>query len=166
MGHWASGFASLFPISPPAKWGYRWGLLPFPPPGFGVINGVFTSSTLSCVTWSRPRPIAAQLNPNAEYLLVQVKNDVKKKKNTTSLKASTYNTLSIRCPGRVVLSSDPQQSRPSTFREVKSSVQHHPAVIRGICASTVQGPSPQDLSGNSLPLFPSVSPKHASTATS
>ena len=42
----------------------------------------------------------------------------KEKKKNTSLKASTYSTLSIRCPGRVVLSSDPQQSRPLTFREV------------------------------------------------
>ena len=44
-----------------------------------MINGVFTSSALFCVTWSRPRPIAAQFNPNAEYLLTQVKNDLKEK---------------------------------------------------------------------------------------
>ena len=143
-------------VSPPAKWGYRWDLLPFPPPGFGVINVAFTSSALSRVTWSSPQPITAQFNPNAECLFAQVTNDLKKKKKPTSLKASTYSTLPIRCPGRVVLSSDPQQSRPLTFREVKPSVQRHPAVTREARASPVQGPSPQDLSGKSLPPFPCV----------
>lgn len=151
-------------VSPPAKWGYRWDLLPSPPPGFGVINAAFTSSALSCVTWSSPQPITAQFNPNAECL--RRSQMIKKERNPTSLKASTYSTLSVRGPGRVVLSSDPQQSRPLTFREVKSPVQRHPAVIREVRASPVQGPSPQDLSGKSLPLFLSVSPEDDSKATS